>query len=215
MPRLRAVVGNKPALPSARDLDKVRYTPITLPYKRAAALSWQIARNRGLRTSATKEKVEGLLVDVAELWELFLLHCAKRAFGASAVVHGTRLRAANPLLRSTSVPDAVLGRLYPDILIGSEARPRAIIDAKYKPLADPRGVDREDLYQLTSYLTGYHNDPAPMGMLGYTSFPEQTSVSFAEAGNPWESATPNVVMFERLPVTEAECVRRLHELLSD
>ena len=156
---------------SARELNKVRYTPITQAYKRTAELSWQIARNRGLRASATGESVDGLLVDIAELWELFLLHCAKRAFGPAAVIHGTRLRKANPLLRSKSSAGAVLGRLYPDIIVGAAGRPRAIIDAKYKPLADPRGVDSDDLYQLASYLAGYESDPRPLGMLGYTSSP--------------------------------------------
>jgi 5-methylcytosine-specific restriction enzyme subunit McrC len=212
MPRLRGAVGNRPALPSQRELDRVRYTPMTLPYKRAAELSWQIAHNRGLRAAATGEKTEGVLIDVAELWELFLVHCAKRAFGASAVTHGTRLREARYLLRSTTHPGATLGRLYPDIVVGPLDTPTAIIDAKYKPLADPRGVDREYLYQLTSYLSAHPTSPPPLGMLAYTAFPDQDQISTAEERGPWRLPTHNEVRFDRLPVTESECVRAFNDL---
>jgi 5-methylcytosine-specific restriction enzyme subunit McrC len=213
MPRLRGAVGTRPTLPSRRELDRVRYTPMTLPYKRAAELSWQIARNRGLRAAATAERAEGVLIDVAELWELFLVHCAKRAFGARAVTHGTRLRDTGSLLRSTTHPTATLGRLYPDIVIGPSDQPAAIIDAKYKPLVDPRGVDREDLYQLTSYLTAQPALSPPVGMLAFTTFSGQNSFARAEKQGPWRLPTGNLVRFERLPVEEAECVSAFAALL--
>ena len=212
IPRLRAAVGTRPPLPSRRELDEARYTPITLPYKRAAELSWRIARHRGLRSRATGEKTEGLLIDVAELWELFLVHCSKRAFGTATVTHGTRLRDGRPLLRSAQPPPATLGRLYPDLVIGPSEHPRAIIDAKYKRLVDPRGVDREDLYQLHSYLAVHTVEPLPMGALAFVRFPEQESVAYAERRGPWRTALGHCVQFERLPVTEAECVRSLESL---
>jgi 5-methylcytosine-specific restriction enzyme subunit McrC len=214
MPRLRGAVGNRPRLPTRRELDHVRYTPITLPYRRAAELSWQIAHNRGLRASATGEKTEGVLIDVAELWELFLVHCAKRALGASTVSHGTRLREARHLLASATRPGARLGRLYPDLLIGPVERPVAIVDAKYKPLADPRGVDREDLYQLTSYLMAYRTEPPPLGMLAYTRFPGQASPAGAEERGPWRSPHGHDVRFERFPSSEGECVAAFRALLA-
>jgi 5-methylcytosine-specific restriction enzyme subunit McrC len=212
MPRLREAVGPRPTLPSRRELDHVRYTPMTLPYKRAAELSWQIARKRGLRAASTAEKTDGVLIDVAELWELFLVHCAKRALGAYAVTHGTRLREGGSLLRSMSHPGSVYGRLYPDLVVGPLDRPAAIIDAKYKPLADPRGVDREDLYQLASYLTAHITYPPPLGMLAFTSFPDQLQISYAQERGPWRLPTGNEVRFERLPVTETECVCAFEEL---
>ncbi|MEJ7783470.1 MAG: hypothetical protein WKF96_01620 [Solirubrobacteraceae bacterium] len=212
MPRLRGAAGSRPALPSRRELDRVRYTPMTLPYKRAAELSWQIARNRGLRASATAERTEGVLIDVAELWELFLVHCAKRAFGARTVTHGTHLRETGSLLQSTTDSSATLGRLYPDIVIGSPDRPAAIVDAKYKPLDEPRGVDREDLYQLTSYLSARPATPPPLGMLAFTTFPGQTEFARAESKGPWQLPAGNAVHFERLPVVEDECVKALRAL---
>jgi 5-methylcytosine-specific restriction enzyme subunit McrC len=112
----------------------VRYSPITLAYRRAGRLSHEIARHRGLRATATGEGAEGLLIDAAELWELFLVHCARRAFGRAAVRHGTR-EEGQALLNSQKVRGAWLGTLYPDLLVGGPERPSAIIDAKYKILA--------------------------------------------------------------------------------
>jgi len=212
MPRLVGAVGARPALPSRKELDRVRYTPITRAYRRAAELSWQIARNRGLRVSATGERTEGLLIDVAELWELFLVHCARRALGASQVTHGTRLSRGSALLHSTVREGATLGRLFPDLIVGDTASPRAIIDAKYKPLADPRGVDREDLYQLTSYLSANSRNPLPMGVLAYPRIGE-TIQARAETNGPWRSAHGHLVQFERMPVTESACVAALTDLL--
>lgn len=212
IPHLRAAVGNRPAMPTRQELDNIRYTPITLPYKRVADLSWRIARHRGLRSRATAEKADGMLIDVAELWELFLLHCAKRAFGASEVTHGTRLRETRPLLYSLSKPTATLGRLYPDLVIGAVEKPRAIIDAKYKPLSDPRGVDRDDLYQLNAYLAVHTASPLPHGTLAYVRFPEQRAISSAELNGPWQTAQGHRVHFERLPITEPECIEALRRL---
>lgn len=215
MPRLRAAVGARPELPSHRELGRVRYTPITLPYKRAAELSHQIARHRGLQSRATGDRADGLLIDVAELWELFLLHCARRAFGAANVTHGTALSEGGVLLRSQQDPARTLGRLYPDIIIGPVEHPIAIIDAKYKPLTEPRGVDREDLYQLNAYLAAHVENPLPIGALAYVEFPGQMRVAHAESRGPWATATGHEVAFTRLPVTEDACVAALRALLSD
>lgn len=213
MPRLRGAVGTRPALPRRRELADVRYTPITLPYRRVARLSYEIARHRGLRATATGERAEGLLIDVAELWELFLVHCARRAFGSSAVRHGTRLEQGKPLLHSRRVTGARLGRLFPDLLVGDPERPIAVIDAKYKPLADPRGVDREDLYQLTSYLSAHTDRPLPLGMLGYPRFEEGAPGASAESRGPWASHLGHEVRFERLPVERDSCVAALARVL--
>lgn len=213
MPRLRAAVGSRPSLPTHRELASVRYTPITLPYRRAAELSHQIARHRGLQSRATGDRADGLLIDVAELWELFMVHCARRAFGAANVTHGTALTDGGALLRSQQDPSRTLGRLYPDIIIGPVENPVAIIDAKYKPLADPRGVDREDLYQLNAYLAVHAQDPQPLGALGYVQFPDQARIAFAEARGPWRTSVGHTVSFARMPTTETECVAALKALV--
>ena len=211
VPRLQGAVGRRPALPTRRQLDRVRYTPISLPYKRAAEISWQIARNRGLRARASAERTEGVLIDVAELWELFLVRCAKRAFGAAAVSHGTRKGAGRRLLQSEARPTSGIGRLYPDILVQRPGAAGLVIDAKYKPLADPRGVDREDLYQIASYANAWR-DSTETALLGYPDFETELAPARAAAHGPWRSPDGSRIRFERLPLTERPCAEALADL---
>ncbi len=212
---LRGATGQSATVPSRRDLDRVRYTPITLPYKRVAELSWQIAKRRGLHAAATAEHDDGLLLDVAELWELFLVHCAKRAFGAANVTHGTTLNATRSLLVSATDSTRTMGRLYPDIVIGPIDRPWLIIDAKYKPLNDYRRVDREDLYQLHAYMHAYGDYARPTpGMLAYPHLDDE-SAPHPERHGPWRTTTGASARFERLSVDEAGCVAQLRRLAAD
>ncbi|WP_020663163.1 5-methylcytosine restriction system specificity protein McrC [Amycolatopsis benzoatilytica] len=208
VPRLRTAVGGRPRLPSRRDLASVRYTPITLPYKRVADLSWQIVQHTAPDASPTDERTHGLLIDVAELWELFLLHCTRRAT-TLPVTHGTQHHVPTPLLRSARHPAAVLGRLYPDILIGAPEEPTAIIDAKYKPLNDRRGVDREDLYQLNAYLAA-HN--AEFGALAYPALDRQPPPAIQQR-NPWLAPQNRVMCFTQLSIAESSCITDLAGLL--
>jgi 5-methylcytosine-specific restriction enzyme subunit McrC len=211
---LRGAVGNRPTMPTRRELDRVRYTPTTQPFRRVAELSWQIASNRGIRSSATGERAEGLLIDVAELWELFLVHCARRAFGSAAVTHGTQLNRGRPLLHSLSRPNLTWGRLYPDILIGPVEEPTLVLDAKYKPLTGGNPVAREDLYQLTTYLIANSARKLPVGMLGYPRLIEQGSLCAAETEGPWETPLGHRVRFDRMPLKTAECIDFLRKTLS-
>lgn len=110
---------------------------------------------------------------------------------------------------------AWLGTLYPDLLVGGPERPSAIIDAKYKILAPtlqrPTGVEREDLYQLSSYLSAHTRAPLPIGMLAYPRFDEEARAR-AEIQGPWRSHLGHTVRFERLPVEVDECVQALRRL---
>jgi 5-methylcytosine-specific restriction enzyme subunit McrC len=209
MPRVHGAVGARPRLPSRRELDRVKYTPLTLAFRRAADLSWQIARRRGLRASATAERTDGILIDVAELWELFLVHCCRRAYGTASVSHTARGTDTRTLLRSRTDPSKRMGRLFPDILVGTTHAPSLILDAKYKPLSDPRGVDRDDLYQLAAYLAAHTTPPVPTGMLGYPAFDSRPASSRAERHGPWQVAFGHTALFRRLPVDEVQAVAAL------
>ena len=115
--QLRAVVGSQPEMPDLSDLRRVRYTPITQRFRSFARLSHEIAHRRGHLSSASSADASGVLIDVAELWELFLVHCARRAFGPTRVEHGTIKRDGTHLLQSIPKPDKQLGRLKPGILV--------------------------------------------------------------------------------------------------
>jgi len=80
IPHLVAVAGPRPRVPTKAELDRIRYTPITAGFAPVAELSRQIARRRGLSTDVeAKGETEGVLLDVAELWELYVVsRCVRR-----------------------------------------------------------------------------------------------------------------------------------------
>lgn len=211
--QLRGEVGSAPTLPGAHELRRVRYTPITRRFEPVARLSLEIAKRRGALTSAARDDTSGVLIDVADLWELFLVHCARRAFGHARIEHGTATAATAFLLHADRDPARRIGRLKPDLLIRDRAqRPFAVIDAKYKRLRDrreqPHGVDRGDLYQLAAYLAGH---PVGYGALAYppSADDEATAARFA----PWRTQSRQLVDFVRLPASEHDCVAALRDLI--
>ncbi len=212
MALLRKAVGSKPPLPSLSRLRRARYSPIEIRWKQAAKLSHQIASNRFLRHDAKDSATYGLLIDVAELWERFMLHCAAKAT-SQPVMHGTESTLDRHLLDSVSDESRHLGRLYPDILINPAVDKRtcaSVIDAKYKPLVDPRGVDREDLYQIYAYAVTFQSKQA---LLAYPAL-NSSRGSSAEHGSPWTSPAVPQMGFKQLPVREEDCIAELRRWLS-
>lgn len=210
--QLRAAVGSNPRMPRDRELRGVRYAPITRPFESVARLSVEIARRRGILTSGSGQDTSGVLIDVAELWELFLLHCARRALGERRVEHGTSASSGTFLLTAGADPSVRLGRLKPDLLIhDAEGRERAVIDAKYKRLRSsrerPSGVDRGDLYQLVAYLAGHD---VPYGALAYP--PAHGDEARAADLGPWQLASGQEAGFLRLPADEGACVAEIRAL---
>ncbi len=156
-----------------------------------------------------------MLIDVAELWELFLVHCARRAFGPTRVEHGTFKRDSAYLLQSIAKPERQLGRLSQDILIRDPNGGLAgVIDAKYKRLRSwrdsPSGVDRGDLYQLTSYLSGHD---VPFGALAYP--PNDNDQATADLDGPWSTREGQHVRFIRIPADATKATRDLDALIHE
>lgn len=200
--RMRAAVGSRPTLPSRDDLRRVRYTPLTARWRQAALLSRRIATLDLLRTNADDETTSGVLIDVAELWELFLLRCAERATDR-VVTHGTRKNVDATMLASLTDPGRGMGALYPDILIDGDGKDgRRVIDAKYKRLSGHHPVDRGDLYQLAAYAASFGTASA---MLAYPDVGAHSAD--AERFGPWRGPGGSAFEFRRLPVTEDACVR--------
>ncbi|WP_338857670.1 hypothetical protein WDY80_11735 [Gordonia hongkongensis] len=214
--RLRHSTGNRPRLPDRRQLDQMRYTPIRLPFKETAELSWRIAHFGGIQNTPAGDDIEGMLIDVAELWELFVLACAREAFPTESVVHGNLGGDKSYLLRSTRDGTSGLGRLLPDITVGPASSPVAIIDAKYKRLTnDRRDPDRGDLYQLAAYLATNSKAelPPPIGLLAYPATSEMALEIRSEALGPWKTSQGNLVSFERLPTEQIQCSAALRAIV--
>ena len=212
--QLRATVGANPRMPSARELRQVRYAPITRAFEPVARLSLEIAQRRGTLTSGSGDDTSGVLIDVAEPWELFLLHCARRALGDGRVEHGTGASSTAFLLTSNADATVRMGRLKPDLLISDAlGRECAVIDAKYKRLRNsaerPNGVDRGDLYQLVAYLAGHD---VSYGALAYPPA-EEDEARAADLG-PWQAGSGQRVGFLRLSADETGCIEQLRAVVA-
>ena len=218
LPTLRAAVGSRPHLPKLSDLRRVRYAPITRPFEQLAELSWRIAKLRGVTSGDDSGRSSGLLLDVAEIWELFVLNCTKRAMPELVVEHSAQSGLDKRLLRSAADDSIQMGRLKPDVMVRAEDRAVAVIDAKYKRLAPtlerPDGVDRGDLYQIVSYLARFAPTGAAPGLLVYPLDPDQSELSKAELQGPWLTAGGSSVRFLRLPVDRESAVDCLASIVT-
>lgn len=219
LPHLIAVTGLRPRVPSRMDLERVRYTPITAGFAPVAELSRQIANRRGLASDSTPEgECQGVLLDVAELWELYVLAVLRRAASGLSVRHGTReLAAAGALLRS-EVDGSILGALRPDALVADRRRTVGVLDAKYKQLHPtalaPNGPQREDLYQLAAYLARFSTDPqGAWGILAYPLDTNRDGIAPAESRSPWRLDDSSMVHFMALPHEMDGAVEKLRAVL--
>jgi 5-methylcytosine-specific restriction enzyme subunit McrC len=213
LPPMRAAVGGRPRLPRVSELLNVRYTPITLPFRRVALLSHRIATRLGYGANDEEGSDEGILIDVAELWELFVLNCTRQAVPSGwRVEHGARSRGPDALLRARD-GEHTMGRLRPDLIIRDETEVVAILDAKYKRLTPtrerPDGVAREDLYQLAAYATRFK--PSTAAALVYPRDAGDAPVSStAERLGPWTDGRVSF-KFQTLPTDIASARHALGE----
>jgi 5-methylcytosine-specific restriction enzyme subunit McrC len=159
---------------------------------------------------------EGILIDVAELWELFVLNCLRPVLPVGMQLdHGTRGQGKDYFMRSLDDTKAI-GRLRPDLLVHAEEKVIAVLDTKYKRLQDsperPRGIEPADLYQIAAYALRYK--PHRGAALLYPLPPRQTDreVSYAERFGPWQSEA-GTISFQRVPVDVNGCGAALSALL--
>ena len=217
MPHLIAAVGSRPRLPTRAELDRVRLTPITAGFRPLAELSVLIAGRRGVLGNPSDEGTcTGVLLDVAELWELYVLAVLRRTWPGLEIAHGTRGPAARALLKNGRGES--LGLLKPDAVIRRGGKVAAVADAKYKRLCPSRWnspPQREDLYQLAAYLGRYGDGGNPIpGALVYPFDPAHPTVPPAEAGNPWYLDAGNEVRFIVLPHDIDEAIRKMKDSMS-
>lgn len=217
LPHLQAVTGARPSVPSKLELQRVRFTPITASFRSVAELSRQIANRRGLSSDAAPEGTcQGVLLDVAELWELFVLGALSRAATGYDVRHGTLEAIASEHLLVSTVDGARLGLLKPDAVLLRRRDVVGIADAKYKRLtptaSSPSGAQREDLYQLAAYLARYgQTSSAVWGALIYPH--EGADIPPAEARSPWRLDGDRRVLLLTLPHELGAAVRKLQIIL--
>lgn len=203
---LRAATGSRPARPNLHEIRRARYSPITIKWRRAAELSWRILNEDPLGVAADDESTHGVLIDVAELWELFVLHCVGLAT-VRPVRHGTTTETSGYLARSMVDNSRTMGRLYPDVLVGDNPV-TALLDAKYKRLGGRNGVHREDLYQVHAYSSTF---AASRAALVYPVTGDDLPAD--EINSPWQAGTREL-SFLTLPTEKDACVEKLARWLS-
>lgn len=221
IPHLKAVTGPRPRIPTKAELDRIRYTPITAGFAPIAELSRQIANRRGLAGDVDADgETKGVLLDVAELWEMYVLSALRKAATPLSVKHGTRERDTSKKLLWSDVNGQGLGTLIPDAILYACNDVQGVADAKYKsihPSANaPNGPQREDLYQMAAYLVRFSplNDKAAWGLLVYPDDPSRPTIAPAEQYSPWSFDQGKKVFFATLPHDAARATEKLRGLIS-
>lgn len=141
-------------------IDSIQYTKMTIPYYPVMQLSKNILSNV-LSESSNSGSISNIsyFIDVAELWEMYLLKLLQNRLN-NYFVYSPNALYGDFLIQNN------MREIRPDIIIKKDAQVVMIIDAKYKEYksfgsTSKRGVSREDLYQMTTYLYHYgeHNKP--------------------------------------------------------
>ena len=221
IPHLMAVTGPRPRVPTKAELDRIRYTPITAGFAPIAELSRQIANRRGLAADVDANgETKGVLLDVAELWEMYVLSVLRKAATPLTVKHGTRERDASKKLLWSDVNGQGLGTLIPDAILYARNNVQGVADAKYKSLHPsanaPYGPQREDLYQMAAYLGRFAplEGKAAWGLLAYPDDPSRPTVAPVEQHSPWSLDQGKKVVFASLPHDAARATEKLRGLIA-
>jgi len=220
IPHLMSVTGARPRVPTKAELDRICYTPITAGFAPIAELSRQIANRRGLAADIDASgETKGVLLDVAELWEMYVLSVLRKAAAPLTVTHGTRDKAATKKLLHSDITGQGLGTLIPDAILHAGGKVQGVADAKYKSLhpsaSAPNGPQREDLYQMAAYLGRFVHPEGRMswGVLAYPLDPARPSIPQAEQFSPWSLDGGRKVVFTSLPHVASDAVTKLRALI--
>lgn len=220
IPHLMSVTGARPRVPTKAELDRIRYTPITAGFAPIAELSRQIANRRGLAADIDASgETKGVLLDVAELWEMYVLSVLRKAAAPLTVTHGTREKAATKKLLHSDITGQGLGTLIPDAILHAGGKVQGVADAKYKSLhpsaSAPNGPQREDLYQMAAYLGQFVHPEGRLswGVLAYPLDPARPSIPQAEQFSPWSLDGGRKVVFTSLPHVASDAITKLRALI--
>ena len=132
---LQGQYGRRVPTSSAAVKKSLRYTPITESYRSVVDLSLAIIQHRPMSPAAGGQRdVLGVLIDMAEIWELYVYRLLRACLPDFEVAHTGRAEETEEHLLHSTVTKTRLGGLKPDIIIrplGSN-RILTVLDAKYK-----------------------------------------------------------------------------------
>ena len=144
-----------------------------------------------MAASGGDQKAFGVLLDMAEIWELHVAKLLQIVLSGLRVSHTGRTTEHFRWLLRSAADGEPFGSLRPDIIIADhQERCLAIADAKYKTnrinSGNRTGVVTDDLYQLAAYLSGF-GDPASR-LDGFLIYPADDAGQVARRlspKNPW------------------------------
>ena len=169
----------------------IRYTPITEIYRPIVDLSRVVIEGKSLSTTVEgNSEVQGVLLDIAEIWELYLYQILRQGLSGFQVEYTGRIEKSEEHLLHHMAD--TYGSLRPDFLVRKSGELVAILDAKYKtttPSRDrPYGILTEDLYQMNAYLSAFgEKDEKLAGALIYPSY----LTGKLKESKPWQTKKRN------------------------
>ncbi len=146
------------------DIAKIRYTRLSIGYRPLMQASLAILHRFGGGSQKNAvSKVPSYFIDMAELWENYLLAVLKRFLPGKYRIYSPNDIGGDWLLAGCK------RQVRPDLLIEIEGAVVAVLDAKFKNYRqigshERGGVSREDLFQMGTYL--YHYSRAGRPILG-------------------------------------------------
>ncbi|GAA5142533.1 hypothetical protein GCM10023213_28670 [Prosthecobacter algae] len=150
----------------AEEIAKIRYTRFSIGYRPLMQASVALLRRFGGghdRAESLLQDTPSYLIDLAELWENYLLAVLGRYLPARYRIFSPNHKGGEWLLEGER------RQIRPDLLIEREGHVVAVLDAKFKNDTqvgryEKDGVSREDLYQMSTYL--YHYGRTDRSLLG-------------------------------------------------
>jgi 5-methylcytosine-specific restriction enzyme subunit McrC len=142
-------------------IDAIRYTRLSEGYKPLMETSKAVIRQFGGNSQGGAQQVPSFFIDMAELWENYLLAVLKRHLPPEYRVTSPNELGGEWLLQGEK------RQIRPDLLIEREGQVIAVLDAKFKNVREigkhaQGAVSREDLYQMCTYLYHYGDQDRPI-----------------------------------------------------
>lgn len=156
-------------------IDYIRYTKMNAVYQPVMKLSKTILSSLSAvsKPNGGKDVPLSYFVDMAELWELYLLRVLRKGLPAEFHVYSPNSERGLWLLQDN------IREIRPDILIEHDGRVVMVIDAKYKwyttfgrTALENGSVSRDDLYQMCTYL--YHYGQTGQHIVGLFTSPQKS-----------------------------------------
>lgn len=150
-------------------IESIKYTRLNDAYRPVMRLSKTILSNQKAQSVDGGQNSDiSYFIDIAELWEIYLLRLLQNNLPSEYKVFSPNS------LRGESLLDNDMREIRPDILISKNGVVEMVIDAKYKHYnnfgaTSTFGIQREDLYQMTTYL--YHYGEENRNIVGIFTAP--------------------------------------------